>query len=457
MDDDAFDSITGISGEEKIANSDMAEIKIHRNILREKAASRELRRIRISPSFRIGVHIITVIKRPWRLILLPITLPWIMFQIGLERIGKKTQLQLDEEIEIDRENRNCVVFFPTNGVGFGHFTRLYSLARRLKKLDDSLEVVFFTTMPTLHILYNEGYATYHLSGRKKNGMTASQWNAMMEEQLSLVFTNHLPKAFIFDGAFPYRGMLNAIRNQKNTSKYWVRRGTFKKGTKIPVDSIAHFDHIIHPKDSLEMPPSEIDHGVNVITCNAMTLLDENELLPRKKARQRLGLGHDEKVAYVQLGAGRINDIDSEIRITVDELISKNYTVIIGESMLGDRIDIEVDNVKIIRDYPNSMYFNAFDISVQAGGYNSFHETRRFSLPTLFYPNLNTGMDDQLARCLVSEDEEWGVVVKVRNKVSIINGIRLIEKLKVKKEKHAQLNGALELAKEINRREEISNS
>ena len=454
MDDDAFDSVTGISEEEHIANSDVAEIELHRNILREEVASRELRRIRISPSFRIGVHIITAIERPWRLLLLPITLPWIMFQIGLEKIGKKPQLQLDEENNLNKENRNCVVFFPTNGVGFGHFTRLYSLARRMKRLDDSLEIVFFTTMPTLHILYNEGYTTYHLSGRKKNqDMTASQWNAMVEEQLSLVFTNHLPKAFIFDGAFPYRGMLNAIHNKNNTSKYWVRRGTFKKGTKIPVDSIAHFDHIIHPKDSLAMDSSEIDHGVNVITCSAMTLLDEDELLPRNKARHRLGLNLDEKVAYVQLGAGRINEIDSETRITVDELISQNYTIILGESMLGERIDIDVENVKIIRDYPNSMYFKAFDISVQAGGYNSFHEARRFSLPTIFYPNMNTGMDDQLARCLVSESEGWGVVVKERNRKSIATGIQLVEKLNV--ERNSQMNGALELAKKIVSMEEQS--
>jgi len=447
MDDDAFDSVTGISEEEHTANSDVAEIELHRNILREEVASRELRRIRISPSFRIGVHIITAIERPWRLLLLPITLPWLMFQIGLEKIGKKPQIQLNEENNLNKENRNCVVFFPTNGVGFGHFTRLYSLARRMKKLDDSLEIVFFTTMPTLHILYNEGYTTYHLSGRKKHqDMTASQWNAMVEEQLSLVFANHLPKAFIFDGAFPYRGMLNAIHNKNKTSKYWVRRGTFKKGTKIPVDSITHFDHIIHPKDSLAMDPSEIDHGVNVITCSAMTLLDEDELLPRNKARQKLGLNPDEKVAYVQLGAGRINDIDSEIRITVDELISQNYTIILGESMLGERIDIDVENVKIIRDYPNSMYFKAFDISVQAGGYNSFHEARRFSLPTIFYPNMNTGMDDQFARCLVSESEEWGVVVKERNRNSIATGIQLVEKLNV--ERNSQMNGALELAKKI---------
>ena len=72
----------------------------------------------------------------------------------------------------------------------------------MKKLDDSLEIVFFTTMPTLHILYNEGYTTYHLSGRKKNqDMTAPQWNAMVEEQLSLVFTNHLPKAYVTSFAY----------------------------------------------------------------------------------------------------------------------------------------------------------------------------------------------------------------------------------------------------------------
>ena len=80
MDDDAFDSVTGISEEEHTANSNEAEIELHRDILREEAAARELRRIRISPSFRIGVHIITAIERPWRLLLLPITLPWLMFQ-----------------------------------------------------------------------------------------------------------------------------------------------------------------------------------------------------------------------------------------------------------------------------------------------------------------------------------------------------------------------------------------
>ena len=35
--------------------------------------------------------------------------------------------------------------------------------------------------------------------------------------------------------------------------------------------------------------------------------------------------------------------------------------------------------------------------------------RTFGIPTLFIPNTDTGMDDQVARCRKAEHEEWGVV------------------------------------------------
>jgi UDP:flavonoid glycosyltransferase YjiC (YdhE family) len=143
----------------------------------------------------------------------------------------------------------------------------------------------------------------------------------------------------------------------------------------------------------------------------------------EKARYRLGIAEASRVVYVQLGAGQINDISSEIRMTLDELLRhEDIHVILGESMIGSRIEVELPNVHVLRDYPNSQYFNAFDAVIQAGGYNSFHETRAFGLPALFYPNLETGMDDQLARCLVAEAEGWGYVVENRTEESIRIGI-----------------------------------
>ena len=59
--------------------------------------------------------------------------------------------------------------------------------------------------------------------------------------------------------------------------------------------------------------------------------------------------------------------------------------------MKERLLVDLPRTHLLRDYPNSMYFSAFDATIQAGGYNSFHETRKFSLPALFYPNMKTGM------------------------------------------------------------------
>ena len=44
--------------------------------------------------------------------------------------------------------------------------------------------------------------------------------------------------------------------------------------------------------------------------------------------------------------------------------------------------------------------------------------RKQGIPTLFLPNMNTGMDDQLARCKVAEDEGWGIVSNPSSSINI---------------------------------------
>ena len=390
---------------------------------------RELHRLRTSPSLRLGVHVTNAIRRPWRAPFLLISLPILMFMIGLELIGLKSQPKALHTNHAGRDivKGNCVVMFPTNGVGFGHFTRMLALAKRMKEKDSSLEIVFFTTMPTLHLLKPFGIPAHHISGPKYfKGVDSNEWNALLEEELTLCFETHKPSMFLFDGAFPYRGMLRAIQGRNAMKKLWMRRGMFRKGVKIPVDSVQHFDTIIRPGDAIDESTEEIEHGLEVLTSSPIVLLDKSELLTREQARYRLGIPLECRAVYVQLGAGQINDISSEIRMTLDALLKyENLHVILGESMIGDRIDIEMPNLHIIRDYPNSQYFNGFDAVIQAGGYNSFHETRAFGLQALFYPNMETGMDDQLARCLIAEKEGWGFVVKERTQKSIQEGIAML--------------------------------
>ena len=414
---------------------------------------REVHRLRISPSLRLGSHLTDAIRKPWRAPFLILTLPWMMLMIGFELLGWKSQPAAFSTNTSGRlsSKGNCVVMFPTNGVGFGHFTRLLAVAKRMKKLDPELEIIFFTTMPTLHLLKPYGIPAHHISGPKYfKGMSSEEWNALLEEELSVCFETHRPSMFLFDGAFPYRGMLRAIQGRNSIQKMWMRRGTFRKGSSIPVDSIEHFDAVIHPEDSVDPAVVEdAEHNVEVMTCPPIVMLDSEELLSKEKARSRLGLPQDAIVVYVQLGAGEINDIESEIRLTLECLLEKPAVyVILGESLIGERIDVDLPRVQILRDYPNSMYFRGFDATVQAGGYNSFHETRTFGLPALFYPNLNTGMDDQLARCKVAEEEGWGIVLEIRNNKTIKQACKLLSSLVGINEVNESPNGANTLSENL---------
>jgi len=266
---------------------------------------------------------------------------------------------------------------------------------------------------------------------------------MVEEMLILIFETHCPKWFIFDGAYPYRGMLNAIKEEETIEKIWVRRGMLKKGSSIPIDSVGHFDLIVHPEDAITDEEDKLEHNVNSIHISPITLIDSDEMWTRKQARKRLGVPEDCKVAYVQLGAGRINDIDSEIRTVVDALLKNdNIYIVLGESMLGERIEMDLERVHILRDYPNALYFKGFDISIQAGGYNSFHEMRKMQMPTLFLPNLDTGMDDQTARCKIADKEGWGITLIDRNQTLISTAID--ELLNRKQSRMNYKNGSSEL-------------
>jgi UDP:flavonoid glycosyltransferase YjiC (YdhE family) len=395
---------------------------------------RELTRVRQSSPFRILDLLSSSLRSPRKILVLPISLPKLLIRILRERLGfveatSSESYPIGSRIGSDRE---CVVLFPTNGVGFGHFTRLLAVAKKMRASKPNLDIVFFTTMPTLHILSEHGFPSYHVSGRYRyRDMPPNIWNSLCEEMLNMVFALHRPRAFVFDGAFPYRGMLNAIRNQEDSMlKVWLRRGAIRSGSKaIPVDSVNHFHAIVRPGDSVGIvSEDELDHGVALVRCNPILLMDSSDMEPPGSLRSRLGIPSEALICYVQLGAGNINDIDSELSMTMDAL-SKHPQVfiVVGESMLGDRIDSEYERARILRDYPNSRYFQDFDFAILAGGYNSFHEAIEASLPTICFPNMKTGRDDQLARANVAAEAGCMVVIKDRSKNAITAAIdRMVE-------------------------------
>ena len=436
---------------------DLDNVSIENLLLRENRHYRELTRVRNSLAFKLGVEIVKAIKFPPRIILLPFILPWQIIDYGLGRLGKNKYKQTDLQ-SVTRKRRKSIVMFPTNGVGFGHFTRLLSVSRAIKKIDSEVEIVVFTTMSTLHLCKSEGIISYRIPGRKEfENLDAAEWNALTEEMLSTVFSAHRPMIFLFDGAFPYRGMLNSINGRNDIKRIWLKRGTMKKGaTNIPRDSLEHFDHIIRPQDSVKsLISDEFPSDLDIVQCNPIILLERNELFSREISRSRLGISQHLTVVYIQLGAGNINQIGKIIEQCVQILQKvKNVHVVIGESIIGKQVEISGSRVQILRDYPNSLYFNGFDFAIIAGGYNSYHEAIYHALPSICIPNTNTGMDDQLARANVASRNksmlvlDEPVMADLEESIAKMLDPEFRSQLKAKCAEDSQSNGAEDSAKFI---------
>ncbi len=67
------------------------------------------------------------------------------------------------------------------------------------------------------------------------------------------------------------------------------------------------------------------------------------------------------------------------------------------------------DIFVIRDYPNSIYFNAFDFAVITAWYNTFHEAIYFGVPTIIFPIRETITDDHFARAKIATDLRTGFV------------------------------------------------
>lgn len=400
---------------------------------------RELSRITSTGTYRIMNHISSSLHSPMKILYLPVSTSILMLNLLKGRLGglsSKRRLTLNGEES--HMLRNSIVLFPTNGVGFGHFTRMLALAKSIRKISPDTEIVFFTTMPTLHLLSEYNFIGYHIPGRYRyRDMDPKVWNTLCEEMLNLVLLQHKPSHFVFDGAYPYRGMLNAISNiNSGVNKIWLKRPSVKSNVKkLPIDSYDYFDSILKPGDSTHSNfEEEYDHNLNLHEINPMLIYDRHNTDSSQSLRLRLDIPQDSVVAYVQLGAGKINNIEGVLEIVLQTLLKyPQCYVVMAESLIGDRLRVGQDRLRLLRDFPNSKWFHDIDFSIIAGGYNSYHEMVEFCVPSIVIPNTATGRDDQVSRIKPATEQRAMVMLKNPDKLSIEVAVDRMMEIEVRKE------------------------
>jgi len=226
----------------------------------------------------------------------------------------------------------------------------------------------------------------------------------------MIIANHELNASVFDGVYPYSGITNAIARRKNILKVWVKRGMLKEyvGERVRAGE-KYFNLVIIPG---ELGHSNVfQDSEKCITVPSIVFLERSELLPRDEVVSALGLDSRKKTALIQLGAGNINDIETQAEIVIDTVSRfDNIQVVLASSVIAQRSLKGVRSVKIITDYPLSRYYLGFDFAITAAGYNTVAELTYFGVPSIFIPNLQTGADDQVRRATLAAASGTSLVV-----------------------------------------------
>ena len=67
--------------------------------------------------------------------------------------------------------------------------------------------------------------------------------------------------------------------------------------------------------------NEVDSLTKLVRCDPILLSDQHNIYPRGSLRKRLGIPEEAVLAYVQLGAGKINEISDELSNSLNAIAS----------------------------------------------------------------------------------------------------------------------------------------
>ena len=288
----------------------------------------------------------------------------------------------------------CVVLMNINGNGMGHMSTCLAYANRLR---GRARPVFFSLASAIEMINDMGFEADYMVSRFWSRANAWNWDQELSRRLGMMFERVRPQAVVFDGTWPYRGLLHAASAYGVPRLVWSNLTLYKKDMHDAPISEDNFDLVIRlgelgsqfSVDRESMPGRSV-------TIPPFTMLQDEDLMSRDAARDELGLNRDGRYALLSLGPGNLKDISDIGRGLVNEVQQRGYTVVWTRPPISASDVALPDGVIPITQYPLVRVMRAFDLFVAAAGYNTCCEVLQSRVPTLFVPNTQVA-DDQTAR------------------------------------------------------------
>jgi hypothetical protein len=292
--------------------------------------------------------------------------------------------------------RRRILFVATNGIGLGHITRLMAIAERMSS---DVEPIFVTRSAGSSLISQRGHATDYIPWPVKIGVTDNSWNQVYAQELLAAIESFNIAAVVFDGTYPFPGLLDVAAVRPDLAWIWVRRAMWRAGHTLEPELQSCFDMIIEPgelaHDEDYGPTRPMPGAITVV--GPILLKKPGNFLPRGDAALRLGLDPGKFTAAIQLGSQRNYSYDNFPELIMKELLGRGVQLVQIDNPLARPPDFEVPGTIRRTFYPIADYFGAIDLMITNAGYNSFHECIYGGVPAIFVPNESPEMDDQLLR------------------------------------------------------------
>lgn len=186
--------------------------------LRERVLAEELSRIRSTYSFQLGLLLTeSFVRKPWKIFLFPFLF------IGLNvRFFRSQQQARQTNSEISPGlDANCVFLISTSEEGIASAERTAELAHKLTS--NGKKIVVMSTLDRISDMLPKTAIVFPMNDPKKEHKEhRSQWNAQCENLVGTILDTHRPHQVVFDGPYPYRGILNVMKYYAFTEWIWLR-------------------------------------------------------------------------------------------------------------------------------------------------------------------------------------------------------------------------------------------
>lgn len=244
------------------------------------------------------------------------------------------------------------------------------------------------------------------------------WNHFLRHELNEMISFYDAPVLVFDGNVAYGGLIGALNDHPACLGVWCRRALWRPGAQAEenIRRETAFHAVLEPGEIAAAYDAGLTTEFRDKTrlVDPIRLLDAGEMLSHEEARAELGLDPERPAALVQLGSGNNYDYDEVRKLTLARLIEDRDTqVVVAEWLISDDPVPLPDGVKRLSLYPIGRYLNAFDFAVSAAGYNGFHELLDAGVPTVFVPNENPMMDEQVVRAEFAARNGLGLCARTR--------------------------------------------